>query len=261
MKKSLLMVILIALLLSTGCSKNGGQINIMDLEREIVPMNWIPGPVSGLQKVALNNPYGFVIKVLVTENFENILHYADWLHQGICIDTGLDLGYDRNVHPLDSHILTEVVILEIYRIGDNISFEIGDTISLVEDAFITTTLNEDGSEHIRLNLLEWTIKMEPGNEYLVIGSLERHESFNHTARYGQLIARTVSPINSELIENIRPSIRVQRSISETRGDYWCSSNAEQVIWDFIEDYRTHLRDAGWDESMWGYEFNPPRVTE
>lgn len=123
-----------------GCSANStddlSSIDIMELERNIVPMNWLPGTLSQFQQAMLESHYTFVIKVLVTENFENVLHYDKHEFE---VNDGFE--YQELISPTRSHILTEVIVLEIYRIGDNLSFEIGDTISLVEDAFITTTMN------------------------------------------------------------------------------------------------------------------------
>ena len=106
-----------------------------------------------------------------------------------------------------------------------------------------------------LNVLEWTTKMIPGNEYLVFGGIERRESLNHTARYGQLNASTISPVINDA------SARIQRSISGVRSDYWCSSNAEQVIWDFFVDYRNYLYNQGFVESYlaWSEEIDIPEM--
>jgi len=271
---------LLMLLAFVGCSKEGGENaeketrNIMELERISRDGNRALLSVKEFQTMCLENPYGFAIKVKVTEKYENVLLYEEypilntsWAKKFIGYD---DLPRDKYGRPIDvslsgnSYILTDVLIQRIYYMGENISFEVNDIISLAEECFIFTVEGWSALERANggyygdgnygdemLYIYEDWLKLEPGKEYLIFGHKSMlGEEFTVSDKYCS-IGFWESTVDTGIDAKSEPvRLSIPRTITDTSEEYYKASNAEQVIRDYIEDYREFLKTTGYIDEWW-----------
>jgi len=272
MKKIMAVVIAICMLLITGCleegpmggGNTGGEqpntdtnnpetnvvaVDFMELERSLMRGDHYLLSVGQLSRKCLENPYGFVIKAKVTGSYENVLitrmepDYNDILRRVY----GIEIPVQENGYPVaetistgSSHMLTEVCIEEIYYTGDNIAFNIGDTIQILEHCFIyrgeTWWLIVETDEKDKLFIFVDDIKLEPGKEYLLFGYLDTDdERYPSNGSY-----RTIGVWEGK--------IEIGTGFTENMPeDYFKGSNSEQIIRDYIENHRSFLRGRGYPE--------------
>jgi len=270
MKKTLIFVVFMCLLFTAMCAivnnlnnsktenpvranneTNVSKPDIMEMPRSVMHGNIHQVSIDQFRRECMENTYGFVIKITATNSYENILLYEmrpdnngtlkDYKgYENLPRENGVVVA--EAVNPAASHMLTDVIIDEIYYTGENIDFKIGDTIAIVEDCFIHPGSNwwliMENEEEDTLFILDGAPKFEPGKEYLFFGYKDMREGHPTNGKY-----RTVGVYEGK--------IELEADFTENKPiNYFDSSNGERVIEDYIESYRKEMQEAGFAEYMW-----------
>lgn len=284
MKKTILTILCVSLILTVlaGCNTSStdfGDIDFLAIQRLYAEGNYASpsafGAHNSFESEVINNPNGFVIKVYVTEEFENVINHttvADfWNEASLAYEHGF-ISYeeyssferdefDRILLPVicrwASHIRTNVVIQEIYHAGENIDFNVDDILSLRESVFLAPEQLilpfQIGENEYSLHLaLSGVVKLIPGREYIIWGRRNTDNDYASislkTGIHEVRIDDNRDMANGGVDRNDNGSVLPERGFEPLIGeyivapsDYWCSSNAEQVIADFLEE---HYRRVG-----------------
>lgn len=210
MKKIVLFVLLFTVsMLITGCQHTNLEQSNIDMQKNNVTLQdimyykrIIQGNNHGIVSVdelksqTLENQYGFVFKIRVTNKYQNVLKY-----EMLPDLNGILIGYedvekDKNGYPISkaisssSYLLTNVIVEEIYYLGDALNINEGDNVQIAELCYIAAqaspyVIHQNESEQV-LFCQEDMIKLEPNEEYIIFGykNIDKESS-----KYGHL--RTV----------------------------------------------------------------------
>ena len=239
-------------------------------EKSIMDYEWVEDNVSidrPLIKVndfyekCLDNPYGYFIKVKATEKYENILTLNKYVDKNDYFK-GRD-GYDdlpkENGHavtevidPFMSYMLTDVIVQNIYYLGDKISFNENDIIAISESCYIASSGSSfpafpSGGDVL---FMRGNVKMMPEKEYLIFGYKysSDEKDYSENGKYCSFgYWEGIAEINGE---NRVYSDEHRKALGKSVEEYYQSSNGEQVINDYIEQYRQYLIDIGAPEWSW-----------
>jgi len=272
MKKIMVVVFAICLLIITGCLEEGPTgggntgseqpntetnntetnvvaVDFMEIERSVMHGNREVLSVRQLKSECLENPYGFAIKAKVTGLYENVLVTFMLPDSNNTLRDlfGIEIPVQENGYPVaeaispgSSHMLTEVSIEEIYYTGDNIVFNIGDTIQILEHSYlhhgVSFYIIVETDEKDKLFISREDVKLEPRKEYLLFGYYKTDCGlYPSSGSY-----RTVGLWEGK--------VEIGTSFTENMPeDYFSRENREQIFSDYIENYRTYLRGIGYPE--------------
>lgn len=169
--------------------------NIMDYEKMIQGNNHGILSVDELRSQTLENEYGFVFKIKVTDKYKNVLQY--YMLPDLNDNFGLmeydDVVIDEDGYPTakaiasSSYLLTTVIVEEIYYLGDALNINIGDNVEIAEKCYIAAqaspyVFQQNESKHV-LFCMEDMIKLEPDKEYIIFGYKNNDKE---SSRYGHL---------------------------------------------------------------------------
>lgn len=208
MKKIVLFILLLTIsMLITGCQfktnweqshtdlqkSNVTSKDIMDYKKIIQGNNHGILSVDELKNQTLENQYGFVFKIRVTNKYKNVLEYE------MSPDSnGILKGYDNVEKDANgyyvskaiastSYLLTNVIVEEIYYLGGAININKGDNVEIVELCYIAAqsspyVIQQNESEPV-LFCQEDMVKLEPNKEYIIFGykNIDKESS-----KYGHL---------------------------------------------------------------------------
>ncbi len=192
-KMVLLILVLTIIMLITGCQSQANREqshthlqksdissrNIMDYEKIIQGNNHGIVSVDELESQTLENQYGFVLKIKVTNKYQNVLKY-EMLPDVNNLLTGYDnVEKDKNGYPISkaisssSYLLTNVIVEEIYHLGNALNINEGDNVQIAELCYIAAqaspyVIHQNESEQV-LFCQEDMIKLEPNEEYIIFG--------------------------------------------------------------------------------------------
>lgn len=193
MKKIVLFVLLFTVsMLITGCQHTNLEQSNIDIQKSNVTLQdimyykrIIQGNNHGIVSVdelksqTLENQYGFVFKIKVTNKYQNVLKY-----EMLPDLNGILIGYedvekDKNGYPISkaisssSYLLTNVIVEEIYHLGNALNINEGDNVQIAELCYIAAqaspyVIHQNESEQV-LFCQEDMIKLEPNEEYIIFG--------------------------------------------------------------------------------------------
>lgn len=168
--------------------------NIMDYEKMIQGNNYSLLSVDEFKSQTLENEYGFVFKIKVTDRYKNVLEYEMWPDvNGNFLTEYDDVVIDEDGYPTakaiasSSYLLTTVIVEEIYYLGDALNINIGDNVEIAELCYIAAqaspyVFQQNESKHV-LFCMEDMIKLEPDKEYIIFGYKNNDKE---SSRYGHL---------------------------------------------------------------------------
>lgn len=208
MKKIISLLLSLGLLICfCGCSEKDNKSNtnlqnsnvaiknIMDYERVVQSGNRVLLSVGQLRSQTLENEYGFVFKIKVTDKYKNVLQY--YMRPDLNDNFGLmeydDVVIDEDGYPTakaidsSSYLLTNVIVEEIYYLGDALNINRGDNVEIVEKCYIAAqaskyVFQQNESKHV-LICKQDMIKLEPDKEYIIFGYKVNDEE---SKEYGHL---------------------------------------------------------------------------
>ncbi|MBO5210682.1 MAG: hypothetical protein J6B80_01980 [Clostridia bacterium] len=176
---------------------NATSKDIMDYEKIIQGNNHGIVSVEELKSQTLENQYGFVLKIKATNKYTNVLEY-EMLPDVNNLLTGYDnVEKDKNgyfiskaISPSSSYLLTNVIVEEIYHLGNALNINEGDNVQIAELCYIAAqaspyVIHQNESEQV-LFCQEDMIKLEPNEEYIIFGYKNNDKE---SSKYGHL--RTV----------------------------------------------------------------------
>ena len=206
-KMVLLILVLTIIMLITGCQSQTNREqshthlqksdissrNIMDYEKIIQGNKHGIVSVDELESQTLENQYGFVLKIKATNKYTNVLEY-EMSPDVNNVLTGYDnLEKDKNGYFISkaisssSYLLTNVIVEEIYYLGDALNIDEGDNIQIAELCYIAAQasrylIQQNESEQV-LFCQEDMIKLEPNEEYIIFGYKNNDKE---SSKYGHL---------------------------------------------------------------------------
>ena len=249
---ALLMLLLTICMFITGCQlktnreqshtdlqeSNLTQKDIMDYERIIQGNNHGIVSVDELKSQTLENQYGFVLKIRATNKYKNVLEYE--MEPDL---NGFLLGYDnvekdKNGYPISkaisssSYLLTNVIVEEIYYLGNALNINEGDNVQIAELCYIAAqsspyVIHQNESEQV-LFCEEDMIKLEPNEEYIIFGYKNNDKK---SSKYGHL--RTVGFQEG-----------IYQVDKEREKSFYQKSNKSLVINECIDKLETLRRNTG-----------------
>ena len=208
MKKIVLFILLLTIsMLITGCQFKTNReqsrtdlekiditsIDIMDYEKIIQGNNHGIVSVDELKSQTLENQYGFVFKIKVTNKYQNVLEYEMSPDLNSLLKGYEDVEKDKNGYPISkaisssSYLLTNVIVEEIYYLGDALNINEGDNVQIAELCYIAAqaspyVIHQNESEQV-LFCQEDMIKLEPNEEYIIFGYKNNDKE---SSKYGHL---------------------------------------------------------------------------